>query len=249
MPDALARLAMANFELGSITYELGDKEDALQALEGSLAIRERLAREIPGLPQFASELAASLNFIGRVKTDLGRLPEALTAHEQAHAIRERLRENPKATSFQRDLAWSLNNIASVYSAMGRSAEAIESYERSRTIFERLAREPQGNSQSDRSCLVSRQHRRPGREVGPTVSGSGVTRAGSQDIRAAGAKSRRSFRWSMTLFRLITASETCSARWVDPPMRWRRTSRPARSSSERGASIPSLPSSPATWARS
>jgi tetratricopeptide (TPR) repeat protein len=141
MPDALARLAMANFELGSITYELGDKEDALQALEGSLAIRERLAREIPGLPQFASELAASLNFIGRVKTDLGRLPEALTAHERAHAIRERLaRENPKPTSFQRDLAWSLNNIALVYSKMGRSAEAIELYERSRTIFERLARE-------------------------------------------------------------------------------------------------------------
>jgi eukaryotic-like serine/threonine-protein kinase len=141
MPGALARLATANFDLGSITDELGDKQDALRAFEESLAIRERLAREHPQVREYASDLAASLNYIGRLQVEAGHLTEALVSHKRSLAIRQRLAtENPTVASLERDHAWSENNVGTVYEGMGRHVEALESYERARAIFERLARE-------------------------------------------------------------------------------------------------------------
>ena len=188
---------------------------------------------IPGLPQFRASWLQSQHYRRAARRTRGRPAEALAAHEQAHAIRERLaRENPSVDLFPaRPGPEPEQHRPPSTARCGRPAEAIESYERSRTIFERLAREPQGHSQSDRSCLVSRQHRRPGEKLG-RLSQALASREQALRYPRGWAKSRRSFRWSMTLFRLITASETCSARWVDPPMRWRRTSRPARSRSER-----------------
>ena len=45
--DALERLALANFDLGKITSEIGSKREALRDFEESLAIFERLARRNP----------------------------------------------------------------------------------------------------------------------------------------------------------------------------------------------------------
>ncbi len=44
-PEALARLAGAAFELGKLTDEIGDKQDALRAYKEARTIDERLARE------------------------------------------------------------------------------------------------------------------------------------------------------------------------------------------------------------
>ncbi len=48
--DSLARLAAASFDLGKLTDEIGDKQDALHAHEESLAIRERLRARTLRLP-------------------------------------------------------------------------------------------------------------------------------------------------------------------------------------------------------
>ena len=46
-PDSLERLASATFDLGELTAEIGDKQDALRAFTEAVAIRERLARDDP----------------------------------------------------------------------------------------------------------------------------------------------------------------------------------------------------------
>jgi hypothetical protein len=42
-PESLARLASASFDLGSLTYEIGNRQDALAAFQESQTIRQKLA--------------------------------------------------------------------------------------------------------------------------------------------------------------------------------------------------------------
>ena len=87
-PDSLARLAKASFDLGMLTEEIGDKEDAMRAFEESLAIRERLVRENPSVTQFQSDLARTHSRIGRLQGEIGRqAAEAMASLERARAIR------------------------------------------------------------------------------------------------------------------------------------------------------------------
>ena len=140
-PESLARLASASFDLGRVTDEIGDKQDALRAYEESRAIRERLARENPSVTQFQSDLAASHNNIGNLQSETGRTADALASYKQTRAIFERLaREHPSVTRFQSDLAASHNNIGNLQSDTGRPEEALASHERARAIQERLAGE-------------------------------------------------------------------------------------------------------------
>ncbi len=140
-PESLARLATASFDLGDLTKDIGDKEDALRAYEESMAIRQRLARENPSVTAFQIELAASHNNIGVLQSETGRPAEAIESHERALAIRERLaRENPSVAQVQLNLARSYNNLGLVQSETGRPVEAMASYTQARAIQERLARE-------------------------------------------------------------------------------------------------------------
>ena len=188
-PDSLARLAAASFDLGNLTDEIGDKQDALRAYEESLAIRERLARENPSVTQFQSDLAASHNNIGILQSATGRPAEALASYEQARAIRERLaRENPSVTEFQSDLATSHNNIGLLQRETGRPAEALASYERARAIRERLARENPSVTEFQSDLAAS--HNNIGylqSADGSAGGGAGVVRAGPRDPGAAGTR--------------------------------------------------------------
>jgi eukaryotic-like serine/threonine-protein kinase len=140
-PEALKRLASAVFQLGSLTVEIGNKQDALRSYQESLVIRERLARENPTVTAFQRDLFMSHNNIGVLLRDTGKPAEAQAAWEQARAISERLaRENPAVTQFQRDLAGSHNNIGTLLNARGKSAKALAAFEQARAILERLARE-------------------------------------------------------------------------------------------------------------
>ena len=104
-PESLARLAQASFDLGNLTDEIGDKQDALIAYRESLAIRQKLADANPAVTEFQSDLAASHNNIGILLSETGKPAEALKAYESARAIRQKLADaNPAVTQFQRDLA-------------------------------------------------------------------------------------------------------------------------------------------------
>ena len=140
-PDSLDRLATASYELGELTSEIGNKDDAVRAYQESLTIRERLAREHPSVVRFRRDLATSHNQIAGQQHEIGQQAQSLSSHKQAIAIREQLvRDNGTATELQSDLAVSYGNIASVQRAMGRSAEALASYKSAIVIQDRLARD-------------------------------------------------------------------------------------------------------------
>jgi serine/threonine-protein kinase len=139
--ESLGRLASAAYELGLLTYEIGDRQDALRAWEESLVIYERLARENPNVTDFQSDLAKSHNNIGLLQSATGRPDQALESYDRALLIWERLaRENPNVTEFQSDLAKSHNNIGVLQSATGHPDQALESHGRALAIWERLAQE-------------------------------------------------------------------------------------------------------------
>ena len=48
-PESLARLASASFDLGSLTDEIGNKQDALAVYQESRTIRQKLAADNPGV--------------------------------------------------------------------------------------------------------------------------------------------------------------------------------------------------------
>src|SRR5262249_52454010 len=89
-PAALAPLGEAAFELGGLTSEIGNKQDALRSYEESLAIRERLARDNPSVIEFQRDLAHSHNSMGMLESDTGQPDRALDSHGKGLAIRERL---------------------------------------------------------------------------------------------------------------------------------------------------------------
>ncbi len=140
-PESLSRLASAAAELGHLTSEIGDKQDALVAHRQALSIRERLARENPTVTRFASELALSHLNLGVLLNITGKSTEALAAFEQSKAIRERLmRENPKANEYANDLANCHNNIGAILFQSGKPSEALAAFEQAKAIRERLAKE-------------------------------------------------------------------------------------------------------------
>ena len=99
-PESLARLAGANFDLGKLSDEIGDKEDALKAFEESLAIWEPVgertdqsSRTRTNLRRFTTPSACSSTQRGGCRLHSSRT--------SACAIREKLaREDPSSTLFQ-----------------------------------------------------------------------------------------------------------------------------------------------------
>ncbi len=137
--ESLARLAAANFDLGKLTDEIGNQQDALIEFKESLAIRQQLANTNPNDTQSVSDLANSHHYVGRLLHATGQLDEALLASKSALAIRQQLADaNPTVTQFQSDLAFSHNNIATVLSKTGNPIEALQEYEAARAIQQKLA---------------------------------------------------------------------------------------------------------------
>ena len=139
-PESLARLASASFELGSLTNEIGDKQDALRAYQESLAIYDRLAREHPSVIEFQRSLAESQNNLGILLAATGQPAKARAALEQAISIREQLiRDHPSDNAFQSGLASSRGNLANLLSDTGQPADAKSALEQAISIQERLVR--------------------------------------------------------------------------------------------------------------
>ena len=138
-PESLQRLAQAGFDLGSLTNEIGDKQDALIAYREALAIQRKLADANPSVTRYQSDLAGSHNSIGILLSETGQPAEALKAHELALAIRRKLADaNPSVTRYQNDLAGSHNNIGNLLSETGQPAEALKAYESALAIRRKLA---------------------------------------------------------------------------------------------------------------
>src|SRR5262249_35116078 len=79
-PQALARLAGASFDLGILTNEIGDTQDALIAHWNALAIRQKLADANPTVTAFQSGVADSHNRIGILLSHTGKTVEAMKSY-------------------------------------------------------------------------------------------------------------------------------------------------------------------------
>ncbi|MGE3818973.1 MAG: tetratricopeptide repeat protein, partial [Isosphaeraceae bacterium] len=154
-PESLARLAKAGSELGFLTIEIGDKQDAITAYRESLAIFNRLARENPSIIQFQTDLATIHLNLGNLLSDIGQAGAAREALGRALAIWERLaRENPAIIRFQSDLATSHNALGRLLQATGQLGTAREALERALAIREHLARENPAITQYQSQLAIS-----------------------------------------------------------------------------------------------
>ena len=94
-PQSLARLAHASFDLGKLTGQIGDKQNALIAYREALPILQKLADANPADTEYQRDLAKSYNSIGFVLDEIGKTDEGLKALDSALAIRQKLADaNP-----------------------------------------------------------------------------------------------------------------------------------------------------------
>ncbi len=138
---SLVRLGWASFQLGRLTSEIGDGQDALKAYKESLAVWKGLESKSALSADNQNDLAWSLHNIGLLESDTGRLNDAMRSFEKARAVRERLvRENPSIAPFRSGLADDLTNIGNLQNRIGQPAKALDSYRQALAIRERLVAE-------------------------------------------------------------------------------------------------------------
>jgi serine/threonine protein kinase len=140
-PDSLDRLASAALDLGRLTDEIGDKQDALRAFEEAGSIYEQLTRENPSSVEFQSDLAECYTRIGVVQFRNGNLEEAQGAFEKSKSIREHLsRQSPSTAKQHSDLAGSIYHLAILWQETGKIAESKAAHEQVKSIWTRLIQE-------------------------------------------------------------------------------------------------------------
>jgi tetratricopeptide (TPR) repeat protein len=113
-------LATSYYHLGQMHLVSKQPAQALPYYEQSREVLVRLVEAEPRAPRFRSRLGKTLNNIGYVQWQLGRLEEALTAYEQA-VTHQRLAFDwaPKVEEHRFLLAKHYDNVANCQRALGR----------------------------------------------------------------------------------------------------------------------------------
>jgi serine/threonine-protein kinase len=131
-------LADAYSRVGSITSEIGSKEEALRSYERALEIRQTLTVLKPNAPLVQRDLARAYSQVGDVQRALGRSRESLHSHEQALETRLALaRTGSETAGLQDDLANNYLSLGSLQGMIGQPSQALSSYERALEILRRL----------------------------------------------------------------------------------------------------------------
>ena len=126
-PQPQSDLAASYNNIGLLLNATGKPDDALEALESSIKIWQKLVDANPTNTQFQSDLAAGQNNIGLLLRGHRKPAEALKAHESALAIQQKLADaNPTVIQFQSELATSSRQHRQSCSARPKvnSAKAI-----------------------------------------------------------------------------------------------------------------------------
>ena len=137
--ESLARLAHASFDLGKLTDQIGDKQNALIAYREALPILQKLAGANPADTEYQRDLAKSYNSIGFVLDEIGKTDEGLKALDSALAIRQKLADaNPTVAGYQDELAGKYANIGVLFARSGKPAEAQNAFLSALKIRQKLA---------------------------------------------------------------------------------------------------------------
>jgi tetratricopeptide (TPR) repeat protein len=113
-------------------------DQALEAYEKGLGLREALWRADPDNRRYRTDLARSYGFLGDVQLNLGRLAQADLSYWESHHLREKLAadHDPEA-EFQLARSWS--NFASYQIRVRALATAVFFYDKARELQEGLVK--------------------------------------------------------------------------------------------------------------
>src|SRR5204862_518689 len=92
-----------------------------------------LAARDPGA--YRPDVATTLNHLGNLYADTGRLAEAEKANSEALTIRRELAA-PDPGAYRPDVAMTLNNLGVLYAHTGRLAEAEKANSEALTVYRR-----------------------------------------------------------------------------------------------------------------
>jgi serine/threonine-protein kinase len=137
-PESLARLALASFDLGYLTNEIGDKRNALVAYRESLAVCQQLANDNPNVADYQSQLARTHKNIGNLLIYIGQHAEGLNSYNESLRIQQTLADaHPSITKYQSELASTHDNIGVVLNEIGRSNESLKAYNEALAICQKI----------------------------------------------------------------------------------------------------------------
>jgi serine/threonine protein kinase/tetratricopeptide (TPR) repeat protein len=140
-PESLTRLARAGIELGDLTAEIGDRQDAITAYREALAILQRLAAEHPTISQDRVDAADGYGNLGRELQETSATAEARRSLEAGLAIVQKLAaEHPGDPKFQGRIARFHASLGDPQLNPGALGEARRSYEAAVKIGEQLVAE-------------------------------------------------------------------------------------------------------------
>ncbi|MFO0887938.1 MAG: tetratricopeptide repeat protein [Isosphaeraceae bacterium] len=114
------------------------KELLKEPLSFFKSLRGRLLQDSETRPENLARLGVACFELGRLADEIGDKQDALIAHREGQAIRQKLIDaNPSVIHSQIDLARSHNYIGTLLSQTGRPDEAIKAHEAARAIRQRL----------------------------------------------------------------------------------------------------------------
>ena len=139
-PALRSDLAEASFRVGLITMDLGDKRDALAALEHTRDLYEAVLRDRSADQDVRRRLAVCYDKIGAALGALGRTPEALLAHaRECDLNRQIVASAPEDLGTRRFLGTSLGMLANAYSMHGDGPHSQQYYREAGDQFRELLR--------------------------------------------------------------------------------------------------------------
>jgi tetratricopeptide (TPR) repeat protein/tRNA A-37 threonylcarbamoyl transferase component Bud32 len=156
-PEIQRQAGKAYRRVGDIEQLLGHHTEAEKAHHQSIETLAHLVEDFPGGADYAWDLAASHQHLGRLYNSAGQLQQAETAFRQALEIAEKqVRENPEDRQHQPDLATSYGLLGRLCCNRGwvKPAEAEAALGKAFAIWDRLAAEHQADGGYQYELAVS-----------------------------------------------------------------------------------------------
>jgi tetratricopeptide (TPR) repeat protein/tRNA A-37 threonylcarbamoyl transferase component Bud32 len=133
-----ADITDAALRVGYLTIDVGDKRDALEALDQARRLLETSVSEHPENRIQRRELGRCNDQIGFMLQQLGQSKEAAVAHRRAGEVyRGLIATEPDDPFWRRLLGHALGNLANSHSFGGEKVEALTAYQQAREQFDRL----------------------------------------------------------------------------------------------------------------
>ncbi len=133
-----AELARNYHYVGTITSEIGRKQEAEAAYRQSLRLYETLTADHPGVAVYQVNRAIVHRSLGML-VETGRPLDALRHYEKAQALLERLTaRNPADATYQNVLGQAYHSLGGLRRMMSRRAEALTYLEKARSLQQKLA---------------------------------------------------------------------------------------------------------------